>query len=556
MTKEAIVNSALWAALGDALGFVTELGDRKLFEHRLDGTQMDWGKTSWKRKVGGPYGAYINFEPGAYSDDTQLRLAVSRSISSSGIFQKEAFAKIELPIWRAYALGAGLGSLAAAENLSKSSVNWNSNQFNKKNSNYYMGGGNGAAMRIQPHVWSAKDWQHPRIFLLDVVSDSIITHGHSRGILGAAFHAICLALSLANKTALKPELWKEALPFLSDIPTLMSKELSFSSVWLNKWNLDNKLSFEEQVKDTISEFDELFTIFSSVSSGSPEERYIAFAKKIKAVGGNERGSAVKTSVLATAASFLFKDEDPTNSLKSIASLFDSDTDTIATMAGALIGCWQSSQPELPIQDKDYIIKEAERMHAVRVGEAAQAFNYPSILSWKAARSPLEIVSVYQGEFYLSGLGKLTPISKEYNNSNTVWFWATLPYGQKVLVKHRETPLKTDSLPIIGGYSSVSPKQVLPRQNNQGYKQEINTLYQEKTNKQLNLLLDSKLNNDSILFKQIPEIEEIVNEISKCNFNPTHMGEAFSYILNGMEDYIYLSEFTSKLYIEYRKINNK
>ena len=102
--KDRIRRSSLWAAYGDALG-----------------------------------------------DDTQLRLATGRAIRPDS-FDVEAFAKVGLPVWLGCALGAGKSTSAAALNLSKPRTSWFANTFK----GWTESGGNGAAMRIQPHVWAAR----------------------------------------------------------------------------------------------------------------------------------------------------------------------------------------------------------------------------------------------------------------------------------------------------------------------------------------------------------------------------------------------------------------
>ncbi len=79
-------------------------------------------------------------------------MAVSRSLSRHG-FDVETFAGIELPVWLSYALGGGRASKAAAKNLGKPRTLWYANTF----PGWADAGGNGAAMRIQPHVWASPD---------------------------------------------------------------------------------------------------------------------------------------------------------------------------------------------------------------------------------------------------------------------------------------------------------------------------------------------------------------------------------------------------------------
>ena len=100
---------------------------------------------------------------GCYSDDTQLRLATGRAIRPDS-FDVEAFAKVELPVWLGYALGAGKSTSAAALNLSKPRTSWFANTFK----GWTESGGNGAAMRIQPHVWAARSLE---VHAGEVVSD-------------------------------------------------------------------------------------------------------------------------------------------------------------------------------------------------------------------------------------------------------------------------------------------------------------------------------------------------------------------------------------------------
>jgi ADP-ribosylglycohydrolase len=111
--EEKICRSALWAAYGDAVGFPTELVSEAQFRGRTGLASMH-GTIAWRRRVGGMFGPNVQFPVGAYSDDTQLRLATSRAIRGDALFDVESFAKIELPVWLNYALGAGRGSKLAA----------------------------------------------------------------------------------------------------------------------------------------------------------------------------------------------------------------------------------------------------------------------------------------------------------------------------------------------------------------------------------------------------------------------------------------------------------
>ncbi len=70
-------NSMLWAAYGDALGFVSELVGDKVLQKRTGGEPLNH-LMAWERRVGGRAGVTVRLLAGSWSDDTQFRLAVSR----------------------------------------------------------------------------------------------------------------------------------------------------------------------------------------------------------------------------------------------------------------------------------------------------------------------------------------------------------------------------------------------------------------------------------------------------------------------------------------------
>src|SRR5215210_2954668 len=71
-----VAGSAAWAAWGDALGFITEFARTPADVRRRAGTEPVREPLSWQRRVGGRFGPSVELPVGAYSDDTQLRLAV------------------------------------------------------------------------------------------------------------------------------------------------------------------------------------------------------------------------------------------------------------------------------------------------------------------------------------------------------------------------------------------------------------------------------------------------------------------------------------------------
>jgi ADP-ribosylglycohydrolase len=209
-------HSALWAAYGGRPGLYDRVGGRQRSTLRT-GTDKVVKTDGWRRRIGGQFGAVVPLPPGTYSDDTQLRLSVARAIGSGGKFDAEAFAKIELTVWPAYALGAGRASKQAATNLARRDVNWFSNFYSGRERSYWESGGNGAAMRIQPHVWAAKDLKDRGALAVEILRDAICTHGHPRALAGAILHGWWLAHVLAIGEVPGPSDWYDDINRLSSI---------------------------------------------------------------------------------------------------------------------------------------------------------------------------------------------------------------------------------------------------------------------------------------------------------------------------------------------------
>ena len=143
------------AAIGDALGWMTE------FEKSKDALRKKFGSDyintfhDWEKNVGGRFHGYVDkLKAGSYSDDTQLLLSVARSIKSDGFVDQQYFAKKELPEWLLYSRGAGRTIKNAARKIERKSAKWNKNFFTfkagKTTIDYRESGANGAAMRILP----------------------------------------------------------------------------------------------------------------------------------------------------------------------------------------------------------------------------------------------------------------------------------------------------------------------------------------------------------------------------------------------------------------------
>ncbi len=437
-----MTNSSLWAAYGDAVGFIAELTDRSGLAHRTSGKELE-GLIPWQRRIGGRQGTTVQLPAGAISDDTQLRLATARSIRPSGVFDLETFSKIELTVWPTYALGAGRGSLAAAANLRKRSASWSTNFFSAGNAEYFNGGGNGAAMRVQPHVWAAPVDAKSQSWLPAVLANAVCTHGHPRGFVGAAFHAACLDHALRTASVPGPDEWLELAEGLIAIPDVAARDSDLSDIWLGQWEQRSKRTLAEAVTETIGELKKEIKLCANGSSkSSPRGRYAEAIEAVEAFRPDQRGSATKTVILAALAAHLFAD-DPRGAVLAPATTLGTDTDTIATMSGAIVGVTARDAPPEPLADAAYIELEATRMAALAIGARPPRFPYPDFVSWTPPKTASDAVGVVGDALHVAGLGPIDPLDDDvYDGKGRAagrWRWSRTWFGQLLLAKARQRP---------------------------------------------------------------------------------------------------------------------
>jgi ADP-ribosylglycohydrolase len=446
-----VVSSALWAAWGDALGFITELTTSLSEVSRRSGGAKVESTVPWRRRIGGRFGPMVDLPAGTYSDDTQLRLAVSRSIRANGRFDVEAFSKIELPIFLSYEMRAGRGTKAAAYELMKRHVRWSSNFFENDRANYLNAGGNGAAMRIQPHVWSAPG-HLPRQFMGWVAGDAIVTHGHPRGVVGAVIHANALSSVLRRGQIPDPEVWPQIVEYAATIPDVMQEHEALRDRWLPMWEKGAGKPWREAVDETIAEGKSL--VAEAQIAARSDDREAAYRGWVTASGGKRRetvGSGMIAAVASLLAAWLYRD-DPVAGLLMIINQLGTDTDTIGTLTGALLGATGLPLPPGPLLDSEYIVAEAERMVSVSEQQPAVNFPHPDPLKWRPPSSLADAVGTANGGLGVAGLGPVHATDGQYeiaSKNPTLYQWLTLAYGQTILIKRRSDPkpLPATALPL-------------------------------------------------------------------------------------------------------------
>ncbi len=442
LRKQKVINSALWAAAGDAIGWISELTDESGLKRRINDTYL-LKPVSWNRKIGGYSGVTVSLPAGTYSDDTQLRLAVSRSIRSNGEFDTESFAKIELPVWLSYALGAGKATKLAATNLMRKDTNWFSNFYKVNGIDYTNSGGNGTAMRIQPHVWSCKNISE-RKYVASVIKDSLVTHGHVLAMCGALLHADTLQYALINGKPAGPTEINSFIDNFASIPEVIHEIYELNNFWLPNWEIISGKKIHEEIERVRIESKAYLSkaLNAAKEYSDLTEKYKSAIDALECNKDSRKGTATNTAIASALLCYFYKNSTPYEAIISCVNLLGTDTDSIGSMAGAILGCY-SSLPEWAIQDNKYIISEASRLNDIAEGIPTTNFDYPNINKWQSPQTQSDtLVKNKDGMYHIIGLGKVT-LSKSggWKNKSYEWQWMQLEYGQTILVKSKIGDIK-------------------------------------------------------------------------------------------------------------------
>ena len=425
-----VQRSALWAAYGDALGWISELTNERGLKRRTSGASLE-KPLKWTRRIGGPAGVNVPLPAGCYSDDSQLRLATCRAIRTDG-FDVEAFAKVELPVWLSYALGGGKSTSAAASNIAKPRVQWFANTFR----NWTNSGGNGAAMRIQPHVWSAVSPEDPTTFLQDVIRNAICTHSHPIGLSGATIHALALANAITKGCSPSPEELLDSTNFVADFQMMIENDFEVSNYWLPEFEKSFG-AFSDAWNSTINDCRLAIRTAARASEAKGSRGYAEVVKELKLRDPARRGSGMLTAIAAVALTWC--ESMPEKALIIAANELGTDTDTIATMAGAILGTVSDSDPPVDVLDAELFRSEAKRMSDIAAGLDVSGHTYPDLLHWSAPKTRADsLVSFDEGRLHVLGMGDADALGPpiQSRQRDFLWQWIKLDIGQTLLIKRR------------------------------------------------------------------------------------------------------------------------
>jgi len=354
------------SAVGDALGWPIERnsGNRTSFKPAHSGVLKDW-----LRRTGQPYSTHEEpINAGEYSDDTQLVIATARSLLT-GVGWWNHFTQVELPFWTLYERGGGRATLKASRSWLSGTPPWVGKSDSANIQSYFSAGANGVAMRISPHIirdHAVADFERIRC---EIVRNGIATHGHPRALVSAAAYGYALWTAFRSTGPLKfGQLVDEVLDGYASWRA-MSQEIESASDW-KEAAVGAALAVGKDYDQLWREAGtELLDLLSTVRSQFAMGSAILDSQVLQQLGcfGREAGSGTIT-VAATLFLATKYAADPEHGIIAAANAKGADTDTIASMVGALLGsihgehAFASLTPKL--QDRDLIRKIGRSLIAV------------------------------------------------------------------------------------------------------------------------------------------------------------------------------------------------
>ncbi|MDL2274620.1 ADP-ribosylglycohydrolase family protein [Desulfosarcina sp. OttesenSCG-928-G10] len=357
MNASKAVGAMLGAAYGDALGWPNERATKSAASKQSRGPLHDFRK--WTRRAGGRYYAHEEvIEAGEYSDDTQLILCLSRSLQKGDRWW-DYFTQVELPLWSVYERGGGGATKRAMNSWIDGAPPWNSNRKPEDAKKYFDAGGNGVAMRVLPHILRMAEKSFSEIAEA-ILLDGIATHGHPRALLGALAYGFALWTAFCKDSTLGYGELIDDLIKNKEIWSVLSLHTPILSEWVDQAK-KNISGYTELWQSTITEImGYIYICRSELAKGALSDDDDVL-KQIQCFDPKVSGAG---TVAAMAAIYLASRHaaDPLTGVVKAAFATGSDTDTIASMTGGLLGCINGSDWLLSvkqgIQDASYIEKTA------------------------------------------------------------------------------------------------------------------------------------------------------------------------------------------------------
>ena len=319
----------LGASIGDALGWPHEMSASRAGKNRIPSVL---GFERWVKRSGGRFQSYEEvIDIGHYSDDTQLILAVARSLVREPNSWWVPFATEELPLWTLYQRGGGGATKRAASSWLVGRAPWEAQSEDV--AQYFSAGGNGVAMRILPHCLRHARFDDFAGLAADIMADGVTTHGHPRALVGALSYGFGLWQAFRHRGALSYGQLLDAVSTNAEVWGAFPDIKEYWPSWEETAQLDVYASLWAKTVQ------EQLDLLQRCSKGLAGGVAVIDEDVLRELGCFHRSTNGSGTVNAAAALFLASRNaaDPIEGIKQAALAKGADTDTLASMTGGLLG---------------------------------------------------------------------------------------------------------------------------------------------------------------------------------------------------------------------------
>jgi hypothetical protein len=264
----------------------------------------------------------------------------------------------------------------------------------------------------------------------------------------------------------------KAVEVAESLREIMRADTELGSYWLSVFERESG-KFNQAWAQVVTESKDAIEIAAkSSTNGSGAERYAMIIDRLGLRKPSQRGSGVLTAVAATALTWCVV--RPEEALRVAANAIGTDTDTIATMAGAIMGVMAASEPPVEVLDVNLFRAEADRLADIAHGGQPQGHDYPDLLHWIAPRTRSDAVTLLKhGGLSVRGLGRAEAKSEPIPSprSGFMWQWLELELGQTLLIKRRAELILDEDDPKPPPRKPVQGPAVSPHHDPRGQRED-------------------------------------------------------------------------------------
>lgn len=372
--SEKTLGAFLGAAVGDALGWPNEMPARRVRSSDNRAGTFTTSFETWRRKSGGRFMPHEEeIRAGEFSDDTQLLLCSARSLLHRAEWLDHLVFR-EFPAWRLYQRGGGGATKRAVDTWLDGRSPWSLPEDDSRLKAYFDAGGNGVAMRILPHAVVGTHDESFHSTSQAILLNGICTHGHPRALLGALTYGFVLWQALRmSGTLAYGQLIELALSHRRDW-SLFPERASVLSSWREQAQKFHQGSFDQLWSKTESE---MFVLLEKTLAGIKAGAISIDSRILGDLGCFDRSMSGSGTICAAAAIYIASKyaPDPQNGVAEAANSRGADTDTLASMAGGLLGViagteWLQGYRN-QLQDEQYITELAQRLERLEFDQASK-----------------------------------------------------------------------------------------------------------------------------------------------------------------------------------------